>query len=235
MPDIGEKIGIFLSVSNTLSSFNILLLSLNSKINSFLNEHLWVDFCFEKVEDNYLKLVGSKDFSWGETIIEIEFIGCIYANILLNTWTKPDNHVFIEKQNNNKESVNSPIRMARILICFKDSSPETYNTFFPCDANFWHTCNRSVDFPIPGSPPTKVKDPGTIPPPNTLSSSLIPIRILSSFDKDTEDNTDGSLEEIADVFFPLTILVLMVSSTKLFQALHPGHCPIHLADSNPHS
>ena len=74
------------------------------KINSFLNEHLWVDFCFEKVEDNYLKLVGSKDFSWGETIIEIEFIGCIYANILLNTWTKPDNHVFIEIQNNNKES-----------------------------------------------------------------------------------------------------------------------------------
>ena len=68
------------------------------EINEFLEKRLWVDFCFEKIGDNYLKIVGSIDFSWGENIIEIEFIDCVYANILLNTWTKPDNHVFIRIQ-----------------------------------------------------------------------------------------------------------------------------------------
>ena len=35
-------------------------------------------------------------------------------------------------------------------------------------------------FPIPGSPPSNVSDPGTIPPPKTLSNSLSPVRILTS-------------------------------------------------------
>lgn len=65
---------------------------------------MWVDFCFEKISDNYLKLVGSNDFSWGETLIEIEFKDCIYANILLNTWTKPDNHIFIQLQEKDNNS-----------------------------------------------------------------------------------------------------------------------------------
>ena len=34
------------------------------------------------------------------------------------------------------------------------------------------SCNNSVDFPIPGSPPIRVTEPGTNPPPITLSSSL---------------------------------------------------------------
>ena len=34
-------------------------------------------------------------------------------------------------------------------------------------------CIKIVDLPIPGSPPTKVTEPLTIPPPNTLSNSII--------------------------------------------------------------
>ena len=34
------------------------------------------------------------------------------------------------------------------------------------------SCNNNVDFPIPGSPPIRVIDPGTNPPPITRSTSL---------------------------------------------------------------
>ena len=37
---------------------------------------------------------------------------------------------------------------------------------------------RSVDLPIPGSPATKMTDPGTIPPPRTLSNSVNPVGTL---------------------------------------------------------
>ena len=33
-----------------------------------------------------------------------------------------------------------------------------------------------VDFPIPGSPPTRIAEPGTNPPPQTRSNSAIPVR-----------------------------------------------------------
>ena len=49
--------------------------------------------------------------------------------------------------------------------------------------SFWSdslptSCNNKVDFPIPGSPPTRVTEPGTNPPPITLSSSLRLVLIL---------------------------------------------------------
>ena len=39
--------------------------------------------------------------------------------------------------------------------------------FFNRTAN----CNSKVDFPMPGSPPNNVNDPGTKPPPNTRFNS----------------------------------------------------------------
>ena len=87
---------------------------------------------------------------------------------------------------------NVPIRSARILICFTDSSPETYSTFLEAVESSRHICNKSVDFPIPGSPPTKTREPVTIPPPNTLSSSPIPVNTLSSFSTLTSDKREGS-------------------------------------------
>jgi len=38
-----------------------------------------------------------------------------------------------------------------------------------------------VPLPIPGSPPSKTTDPGTIPPPRTRSNSLKPLVNLSIF------------------------------------------------------
>ena len=140
-----------------------------------------------------------------------------------------------------KLSLISPIRLALILICFKDSSPEIYSTFLAASDSFRHTCRSSVDFPIPGSPPTNVSEPGTMPPPNTRFSSPIPALILSSFPRDTSDSREGSalcLAPAETVFtvppIPLDVMFTL-SSVNVFHALQPGHCPIHLADSYPHS
>jgi len=63
-------------------------------------------------------------------------------------------------------------RSARILIWRSDSSPETYNTVcFP--ASSIAICSVRVLLPMPGSPPIKTTEPGTIPPPNTRANSSI--------------------------------------------------------------
>jgi hypothetical protein len=41
-------------------------------------------------------------------------------------------------------------------------------------------CNNNVLLPIPGSPPNKISDPGTIPPPKTLLNSVSEVNNLSS-------------------------------------------------------
>ena len=46
-----------------------------------------------------------------------------------------------------------------------------YKTFFLI---LRASCRSNVDFPIPGSPPKRVTDPGTKPPPRTVSNSLSP-------------------------------------------------------------
>ena len=131
--------------------------------------------------------------------------------------------------------VNVPIRAARILICFKDSSPDTYKVGTPADARFLHTCKRIVDFPIPGSPPTSTREPGTMPPPRTLSSSAIPAlkRSVSEVSISSKVTGFAPFPDIRREVLPEDFTT--GSSTKLFHALHPGHCPIHLADSYPHS
>ena len=53
---------------------------------------------------------------------------------------------------------------------------------FPSPCTLSHSCNINVDFPIPGSPPSNTRDPFTKPPPNTLSSSPIPVCVrIASF------------------------------------------------------
>ena len=42
-------------------------------------------------------------------------------------------------QNRRSLSEKLPIRAARILICFKDSSPEIYRTSLPSPESFWQT------------------------------------------------------------------------------------------------
>ena len=41
-------------------------------------------------------------------------------------------------------------------------------------------CSSSVDLPMPGSPPTRIAEAGTRPPPSTRSSSAMPLRLRGS-------------------------------------------------------
>ena len=70
------------------------------------------------------------------------------------------------------------------LICSADSSPLMYKTVWfsllilaKDDA----LCKSSVDFPIPGSPPSKIAERFVAPPPTTLSNSSIPVENLTLF------------------------------------------------------
>ena len=117
-------------------------------------------------------------------------------------------------------------------------SPEIYKTC-PSSDSLEHTCIINVDLPIPGSPPIKLSEPSTIPPPNTLFNSSYPVSKRISFVTTISFSflTVELFEKVA--LCPLAVLELFFfvtfSSTKLFQLLHPGHFPIHLADSYPHS
>ena len=132
-----------------------------------------------------------------------------------------------------KVSVKVPIRSARILICCKDSSPDTYNIARFLLDRFLHTCNNKVDLPIPGSPPTNTSDPLTIPPPSTRSNSFMDVEIRSSSADEMADNGIGFASSNAFFTPAVEVFLSTISSTKVFHSLHPGHCPIHFADSNP--
>lgn len=69
----------------------------------------------------------------------------------------------------------APMRSDRILICSVLSSPDTYRVFWGMPTAI---CNSRVDFPMPGSPPTRTKEPTTMPPPSTRSSSEILVEYL---------------------------------------------------------
>jgi hypothetical protein len=62
-----------------------------------------------------------------------------------------------------------PRRWARIRTCALASSPEIYRHFSPLRAKLAAACNKSVDLPMPGSPPTRIAEAGTSPPPSTRS------------------------------------------------------------------
>ena len=76
--------------------------------------------------------------------------------------------------------------------------------------------------PIPGSPPSKTTDPGTIPPPRTRSNSLNPVVNLDIFlDEISLNGTDCLL------FFVYSCLdlLLLISSTIEFHELQLRHFP----------
>ena len=94
-----------------------------------------------------------------------------------------------------------------------------YKTFslrdiFPAD---WRTI---VLLPIPGSPPSKITDPGTIPPPRTRSNSLKPLVNLDIFFGEI------SLKEI-------DLLLFLISSTMEFHELQLRHLPKYWEVSDP--
>ena len=66
-------------------------------------------------------------------------------------------------------------RSARSRIWAADSSADTYRVRRPAATRLASAIVVSVDLPIPGAPPISTSDPGTIPPPRTLSSSPMPV------------------------------------------------------------
>ncbi|SBS74894.1 conserved hypothetical protein [uncultured Mycobacterium sp.] len=75
----------------------------------------------------------------------------------------------------NTSSWVQPVRSARIRIWPADSSPDTYNARRPDCAHRCTTSSSRVDLPTPGSPASRLTEPGTTPPPSTRSSSSTPV------------------------------------------------------------
>ncbi len=69
----------------------------------------------------------------------------------------------------------TPRRRARRRVCSIDSSPDMYKTRRPSRARAAAACSSSVDLPMPGSPPTRIAEAGTRPPPRTRSNSAMPV------------------------------------------------------------
>src|SRR6266853_116665 len=129
----------------------------------------------------------------------------------------------------------SASRSARMRICSGDSSPDTYNVATPaCSSRVAH-CSNSVDFPMPGSPPTSTTDPGTMPPPNTKSNSLSPVGQRASAPLPTADRRTGGRAEASDALPARAPVRPTASSTRVFHVPHASQRPAHLGCSAPHS
>ena len=112
--------------------------------------------------------------------------------------------------------------------------------FFMCKI----VCSKRVDLPIPGSPPMSVIEPGTIPPPNTRSSSKSVVLMRGSSSAVTSDSLTGSgaccpmpvrAWRLRRSLLTLLLSGRMVISFIVFHAPHEGHRPTHLGESIPHS
>ena len=121
-----------------------------------------------------------------------------------------------------------PNLLALSLIWETDSSPLTYATVY-----FWdklpQICSRRVDLPAPGSPPISIPAPFTIPPPRTLSSSLIPVRIRFLLSSASISLNWLNSTDLYEVFFAVDAgEVSITSSVIVFHSLQDEHCPCHL-------
>src|SRR5689334_24463413 len=126
-------------------------------------------------------------------------------------------------------------RSARRRSWSGDSSPETYSVETPWLSSRAAHCMSSVDFPIPGSPPTSVTEPGTMPPPRTKSNSARPVfhRAVAAdciSDKRTGSAPNGTLRPPGRPADRPT-----ASSTSEFHAPQLSQRPPHFGWSAPHS
>src|SRR5438309_2797862 len=132
--------------------------------------------------------------------------------------------------------VASPRRSARKRICSGDSSPETYSVVTPACSRRAAHCSTNVDLPMPGSPPTRTTEPGTIPPPRTKSNSGNPVRQRSAAPTPMSDRRTGGRADGSGG--PLTARPPdrpIGSSLSVFHAPQASQRPAHLGCSAPHS
>src|SRR5687768_15878093 len=94
-----------------------------------------------------------------------------------------------------------------------------------------------VDLPIPGSPPMRIMEPGTMPPPGTRSNSPMPEAMRSASAPSITSYGVGrppiSRAEPGARPFPAGGARVCRSSTKLFHSPQSGQRPSHLELSNP--
>ena len=82
---------------------------------------------------------------------------------------------------------------------------------------------------MPGSPPTRTTEPGTTPPPNTLSNSTNPVRIRSSPSTSIESIGTGWEILLGGVVCRLLEEPpISRSSFRVFHCPQSGHRPNHL-------
>lgn len=65
-------------------------------INDYTTNFMFINFCVEEVHELFVKISGSTDFSYDKNSIEIVFESACYTKLLLYTWRKPENELFIE-------------------------------------------------------------------------------------------------------------------------------------------
>ena len=127
------------------------------------------------------------------------------------------------------------IRRARIAVCATDSSPVAYNTG-PRLAKPAKACSSNVDLPTPGSPPSKISEPATKPPPSTRSSSAMPEarRSVSTWSL-TWSRRTGDWPSATPAALTRGGAIAWSSSTRVFHSWQVGQRPSHLVSTWPHA
>src|SRR6476661_9898011 len=134
----------------------------------------------------------------------------------------------------------NPRRAARSRTWPGDSSPVAYSTpAVPPEVRLRPAAawSRSVDLPMPGSPPSSTSDPGTSPPPRTRSSSAMPRLLRGRSASAMPASPAGSLvpapatrasDRCVRVGSRTTV------STSVFQPLQARHWPSQRRNASPH-
>src|SRR5271165_3526360 len=131
-------------------------------------------------------------------------------------------------------AASSPSRRPRSATCAKDSSPVAYSTG-PPPLRAAAACSIRVDFPMPGSPPIRVTEPGTRPPPSTRSSSVEPVesRGCSRTACAASDDEASAREAAAPDRAALRGWAELSSANRVFHSPQPAHCPCHFGEEAP--
>ena len=127
-------------------------------------------------------------------------------------------------------------RAQRIFTCEQLSSAETYKT--RCfSERCAETSVKRVLLPMPGSPPMSTSEPGTMPPPSTVSSSAMPEDTREYRSSLTSERGTGRFAEtersLLTVFCGAALSV--ISSTSVPNLPQFGHLPNHCGLCAPHS
>src|SRR5690606_7960843 len=100
-----------------------------------------------------------------------------------------------------------------------------------CSAD--NTCSSKVDLPMPGSPPIRQTPPGTMPPPNTRSTSPRPVASLGDCCALTSLSRCTRPLAVPLIPPPRVLRGTACVSTRLFHAPQSAHCPPHLGLAAP--